>query len=255
MGVGAIDEHRDRAGGDAQSLEVDFESAALPVGEGANVPGIAFAFGANHEVANLAVQNAGLVPHGGYVGDELRAFRFLQVSGRCIAKHGEGCVKDHVLSQLPAACTLTHRLVPARMVTPLGSVAHRALGKVHWTGEHPDEGNRDLVGHHIHVRTDPLALFQPENALIVEHVGVGAAQSRRLVRPVEVDEEVVFGGSGGHPLVEVDHNLVVAVHEIDLESLYAHLGIVLANALHLLVHGGVPSPQHDANAFGFTIFH
>ena len=72
---------------------------------------------------------------------------------------------------------------------------------------------------------------------------------------MEIDEEVVFGGHSGHPFVEVDHYLVVAVHEIDLEALHAHLGIVLADALHFLVHRGVTGPQHDANAFTFSVFH
>ena len=72
-------------------------------------------------------------------------------------------------------------------------------------------------------------------------------QARRLVGAVEVDQHLVLGThlrAGG---VEVDHILVVAVHEIDLEALDAHAGIVDEDILHVAVDGPVAGPEDEAD--------
>ena len=79
---------------------------------------------------------------------------------------------------------------------------------------------------------------------MVEHIGIGAVQSRGFVGTVEIDEKMVFGGGRGHAVVEIDNHLIVAVHKVDFEAFYAHFGIVLAYVFHVFVHGGVTGPKH-----------
>ena len=72
---------------------------------------------------------------------------------------------------------------------------------------------------------------------------------------MEVHEKMIFGGHGSHTVVEVDNHLVVAVHEVDLEAFHAHVGIVLAHMLHVLVDGGIAHPKHDAHvALGAVVY-
>ena len=64
---------------------------------------------------------------------------------------------------------------------------------------------------------------------------------------MEVHELVIFRSHCGSTGVEVHHHLVVTVHEVDLPSLHAHLGIVGAYLLHILVKGPVSGPEHDSH--------
>ena len=63
------------------------------------------------------------------------------------------------------------------------------------------------------------------------------------------------GGRLGDLRVELHHLLVVAVHEVDLEALDAHRGEMLADSLHVAVHGPVAGPEDDADAFGVGVVH
>ncbi len=62
-------------------------------------------------------------------------------------------------------------------------------------------------------------------------------------------------GAGGKAVDHFDGSLVVAVHEVYLESLDAHVGIRLADGLQVLVHHVEHGPEHDANALGIRIFY
>ena len=47
--------------------------------------------------------------------------------------------------------------------------------------------------------------------------------------------------------MEVHHHLVVAVHEVHLESLDSHLRIVLAHLLHITLERPIASPKNQAH--------
>ena len=70
---------------------------------------------------------------------------------------------------------------------------------------------------------------------------------------MEVDDEVVLGTHLGGAAVEVDGQLVVAIHEINLEAFDAHLAIMLADVLHIAVKGIVACPEDDADVALFGI--
>ena len=92
----------------------------------------------------------------------------------------------------------------------------------------------------------PFHLLQAVHALEVEHVGIGAVEAGRLGRAVEVHHQVMPGARGGGKVEEIVDELVVAVHEVDLEALDAHVGIMLADLLHVALEGRVSGPQDEA---------
>ena len=152
------------------------------------------------------------------------------------------------------AGTLAHRLGIHRMIVLLNGVAHRTLSVVHRAGGHSDERNRDIVGHLIDRRLAPLHLFQTENSFIIDDVRVRTVESDRLERTVEINQKSVFSrGLGGTP-EEINHILVVTIHKIYLEALDSHLGVILADVLHIPVESIVAGPKDEAYVVRFGIF-
>ena len=254
VGVGAVAEDLARLGAAFQCGDVNLHVAFLPVGDGGDVPLVAFLTGDNQVFAHLAVEYDGLIPGGGHAGDELGAFVLLKVVARTVAEHVERRLEDDVFGQLAAAGALAHGFGIDGGEAVLAGVLHGALGVVQRTGHHADEGDGDFVQDQVAVVV-PLGLFQAVHAFEIEHVGVGAAQSGRLVSSVEVDKQVVFGGHGCHAVIEIDHLLVVAVHEIDLETFDTQVGIVLAYKFHVLVDGGIASPKHQSHVTFLGVLH
>ena len=148
---------------------------------------------------------------------------------------------------MTTARALAHRLGAHRKIVLARGVAHRPLRVVHRTGHLTDERNGHVVGHLIHRRVAPLHLFKPVHTLEVHDIRVGALESGRLVGTVEVHQQVVFGAHLGRPAEPVGHRLVVAIHEIHLEALDAHLGVVSADILHILRKRPPASPEDDAH--------
>ena len=126
------------------------------------------------------------------------------------------------------------------------AVEHGPLGVVHRSCSLADEGYLAVVVHLVPFQFGPPHLFEAEDALEVEHIGVGAVEACRLEGTVEVDHEVVFGAHLGCAAVEVGDYLVVAVHKVDLEPFDAHLAVVLTHPLHVAVEGIVARPEDDA---------
>ncbi len=81
------------------------------------------------------------------------------------------------------------------------------------------------------------------HSLVIYDVRPCPVQSCRLVGAVEINEEVIFGGHLGSTSVEVHHRLVIPVHEIHLETLHSHLGIVAADILHVPVESQIAGPK------------
>lgn len=88
-------------------------------------------------------------------------------------------------------------------------------------------GKVTLIEWHIILGFRPAALFHTENTLVVEDVRIGAVQTYRFVDAVQVEDEMMLGCAGSQAFHHFDGGLVVAVHEIHLESLDAHISIGL----------------------------
>ena len=117
-----------------------------------------------------------------------------------------------------------------------GSVSHRSRCEIHLSCHHSDVWEGDIVERHIILSFRPAAFFHTENTLVVEDVGIGAVQAVWLVDAVQVEDEMMLGCAGSQAFHHFDGGLVVAVHEIHLESLDAHIGIGFADGFQVLVH-------------------
>ena len=68
-----------------------------------------------------------------------------------------------------------------------------------------------------------------------------------------VDKELIAGTRLGQTLGHLDGRLVVAVHEVDLPALDAHLGVFLTGLYQVLVEHIEDRPEHNAHVLGLRI--
>ena len=93
------------------------------------------------------------------------------------------------------------------------------------------------------------------HSFIVQDIRISPVKADRLVGPMEVHELMIFCRRTCCTGVEVYHHLVVAVHEVNLPTLDAYSGVVLAYLFHIPVKCPVASPEHDADVSFCAIFH
>ena len=72
-------------------------------------------------------------------------------------------------------------------------------------------------------RSPHLLCSRPEHAFAGHDVRIGAVEARGLVGAVEVHEQLPLRRLLRDALVVVDHPLVFALHEVDLDALHAPL--------------------------------
>ncbi len=148
-----------------------------------------------------------------------------------------------------AAGPLAHGFRVAGAVGAAGGIAHGPLRVVHRSGHLADERNRRVVADLIDGGGAPFHLLQSVHPFEIQHVRPGAVQTGRLVRPVQVEHQPMAGGRLGDAVVEGRRQLVIAVHEVDLEPLDPHGGVVGAHPFHVAVEGPVAGPEDDADPF------
>ena len=152
-----------------------------------------------------------------------------------------------------AACTHGDGLVVDGCPILLCAVAHSTWCEVYGTSHHADIGEGDIVERHVVLEFCPAYLFHAEYPFVVDDVGIGAVEPYGSVYAVEVEHEVMACGTFGQALYHLKGCLVVAVKEVHLESLDAHIGIVLASLFQLFVNNVEYRPQYDIYAFAFCI--
>ena len=76
----------------------------------------------------------------------------------------------------------------------------------------------------------PLGVLQALHALKVHDVRIGPLNAKGL-QAMQVEQQVVLGGTLGNLVGRTDNLLVVAVEEVHLKALDAHRGIVLEDGL------------------------
>ena len=154
-----------------------------------------------------------------------------------------------------ATGALAHGLAPAGAVAAFCGVVHGTLGVVHWACCLTDERNLGVVLHLVPCGGSPFQLLQSCHTLEVEHIGISSVESCGLESTVEVDQQVILGTHIGGTLVELGDNLVVAIHEINLEALDAHLAVVLAHMLHIAVESVIARPKYQPHVACLGILH
>ena len=85
------------------------------------------------------------------------------------------------------------------------------------------------------------------HSLIVHDIRPRPVQSGRLICAVEVYHQVIFGCYFSRTPVEINHNLVIPVHEVHLETFDAHLRIMAAYVFHISVESPISCPQNQTH--------
>ena len=122
-----------------------------------------------------------------------------------------------------AASTLTHRLLIVWLILILRCVDHCALSIVNRACNHTDKRNGHIVLHLVGIWLAPLHLLQSVNSLKVHNIRECSIKARRLSAAVEVDHQLILSSHNSRAVVELRHSLVVAIHKVNLETLYAQL--------------------------------
>ena len=95
-----------------------------------------------------------------------------------------------------------------------------------------------------------MPLFEPIDSFEVEYVRIRATKTRWLVDTVIEDDELPIRRIHRRVLQKLLEQLVIAIHEIDLEALCAHRGVAVEHTQPLFsVHQLRPcGPQYDIDA-------
>ena len=141
------------------------------------------------------------------------------------------------------------------MIITFRCIPHGSLGVIHRTCHHSDKWNGHIICHLIHIFCAPLHLLQAVDTFVIHYVRICPVKAYRLVCAVEIHHHPVFCGSLGSATVEGCHILVVPVHEVYLESLDTHLGIMSAYLFHIAVEGPVTGPENQPHIALGSIFH
>ena len=146
-------------------------------------------------------------------------------------------------------CTHGHGLgIIYLEILPVG-ILHGAGGIIGITAHTAQVRYGNVIKRMIHcVSIVPLAVLQPQNTFIIDHIGICTAQSCRWENAVIVQYKTMTGGGIGNPPCHLDCRLVIAVQEIYLESGYTHSGIVAHHCLKLFIHTVEYCPQYKLYA-------
>ena len=109
--------------------------------------------------------------------------------------------------------------------------------------------------HLVLVLSCPFHSFQSVYALIVQHVRPSPRDARRLVCAVHIDNQMILCGNLRAIVFESRHILVVPVEEVHFEALHAHLGIMAADILHILLKCQETCPENDIDTLRLGILH
>ena len=105
----------------------------------------------------------------------------------------------------------------------------------------------------------PFVVLQPLDSLTGNDIGPLALHAVRLVATVEINKHPVLSSFGGHFVIVVDHPLVVALHEVDLDSLHAPLFILRQCLIDPVMEALPHHPEYDADilrsSVGTDLFH
>ena len=137
-----------------------------------------------------------------------------------------------------------------------------ARGITHTTGREidkaclsADKGEGDIVLRHVLlVVFRPLYFLHAEDGLEVDDIGPSALYALRCKDAVVVEYEAVLGACLCYAVNHGCGLLVVAIEEVDLKASDAHLLILLAGCLQLLVEHVEDTPEDDADVARLGVF-
>ena len=99
----------------------------------------------------------------------------------------------------------------------------------------------------------PFAPLHPANTFATDHVGPRAGHGDLFLPAVKINQHLAFRSFAADFMVEVDQQLIVALHEIDFDTLDAPLGVLLESGDQLIVERLPDYPKNDAHVFFFGV--
>ena len=248
MGVASVAEEGE-ASALLEEVEADVDVLCLVARDGSDVPLAALALSYDIVVAGTCCEDTCVVPRGGHRGDVACALLFAEVACGAVGQHLQSALEADVQGHLVGPGASAHGQRAGAAVVLGLCVVHGAWREVHGPYGIAHEGQPDAV-----LGLAAAALLQAAHAFVADEVGQTLLQSGGFVRAVVVDEELVVGALAGHTFVEVHHPLVAVVHEVDLQSLHAHLGIE-GDEVHVLLYGEPREPEDDADVLACAVLH
>src|SRR5262249_311618 len=83
--------------------------------------------------------------------------------------------------------------------------------------------------------------------------GPGTGKRSRTLGAVEVHKHFAFGAFGTQLMIEIHQQLVVALHEVNFDSLDSPLGVLIEGGPHLVGEGFPDYPKDYADVFLFGV--
>ena len=219
-----------------QEFELQGNVPCVPVGLSSHIPVVALASGRDNILAYLAINDACLVEHHRQCSDKPRKCLIRLVAGRRVCKHGERAVLNYIACSLMTPRTHRDRLLVYGSPVFPRAVPHCTRCEVHLSRHHSDIWERHVIQRHVMLtHVCPSGLLHSEHSLVVEDVRIRPVQSHGLVYAVQVKKQMMAGRGIGNSLHHLHGRLVITVHEVNLQSLHSHPGVMTANLLKVLV--------------------
>jgi hypothetical protein len=70
---------------------------------------------------------------------------------------------------------------------------------------------------------------------------------------MEIDQQTSLGGLAGHAMIELDHPLIVSLHEVDLDARNAQSLEAVERFVHVFVEGAPQHPEDDADSLFLAV--
>src|SRR6185369_5450370 len=117
--------------------------------------------------------------------------------------------------------------------------------------EHAREGKRDvMLGLGFGA---PFVPLHSADAFGAYEVGPGARHGGGFLVAVKIDEHFALGGFTADLVVVINHHLIAALHEVDLDAFDAPLFELVESGLKLVVQGLPNDPHDEADVFLFGV--
>ena len=153
----------------------------------------------------------------------------------------------HIHRELLAARAQGHGLAEDGRKGQLRGIAHRARSVVHGAQKHSREGKGHVV-FRFGIGA-PLTPFHPADTFRANQIGPCAGHTRGLLCAVEIHQHLAFCGFAADFVIVIDQELIVALHEINLDAFDTPLFVLIESGDKLIVQRFPNQPQDNSNIF------
>ena len=215
----------------SDEIEGNGQIASCPISHRSHIPNTSLPTGDNRIFTQLSIKCHRFIESRWNLSDEIGTFLILHILRRTVGHHLQRCLKGGVHRHLVDTRALTHRMIIVAKETILHRIHHRTRRIVHRSCQHTQIRRSDVIARLVvqwsitHTWL-PFRILQSLHTFKVEDVRISPLDTEGF-QTVIVEIEVILGGTLSHLIGRGDNLLVVTIKEIYLETLDAHIGIVL----------------------------